>query len=316
VVSSGEHIPNSSLKVSIVVEWENVLLAGSPRAQLMMSSLVNQCNQNPYVVEILIASNESFREQLDRPPSLDQRIMWNHREFPGSHYYQLKNQGAICSVGNRIVFIDSDVLPSPSWLSDLLSTFSSKNAQVCCGSAFIDPSNFYNKAFALFWFFPLKERSSEVQNTKHFFANNIAFNRDIFMQNPFPIGAQSSRGACLELAQKLTNKGIFIWKNPAAFVSHPPPQGLENFCLRALAQGRDRQLRTYRFLYSFLLPFFRLIKNLSFSFLKVIINYQSVSLKPFSIPFAILLAFSYYMLYFIGEIGAIFKIGRIMRIVI
>ena len=52
--------------------------------------------------------------------------------------------------------------------------------EVACGGAFISPYGLYGKAFALFWFFPLRHDAHGSHETHHFFANNVAFHRQIF----------------------------------------------------------------------------------------------------------------------------------------
>ncbi len=310
-------LDNASLpQVSIVVEWENVLLAGSNRAQVMLQKLIQQCNGCEDILEIIISANKPCPELSLRPSTLSEKISWRLKISQGSHYYELKNYGAEISKGEIIVFIDSDVIPSDYWLQELLSVFTLKNAKVCCGNAFIETKGFYNKSFALFWFFPLEKVTGEITPCKHFFANNIAFKKEIFLRHKFHIDEDSSRGACLDLAQSLQNDGVEIWRNPSAQVAHPPPIGIKNFCLRALAQGRDRQLRSYGMSSTSFGSFFRAFQNMIKSIIKILINFKRVRLNPLAIPFTILLAITYYTLYLLGEIGSQLKIKIVMRITI
>ncbi len=300
--------------VSIVVEWENVLLAGSSRAQSMLDSLIKQCNEMQSVIEIIIATNRNEFQLKNRPFALSSRIKWQVEKFAGHHYYELKNLGAEKTKGERIVFVDSDVIPAQNWLKELLLTFSMHNANVCCGTAFIEPEDFYNRTFALFWFFPLRINDQEIRKASHFFANNIAFNRVTFFDNQFPIKPEASRGACLTLAKQLAKKGISIWKNPRASVAHPPPQGFANFCLRALAQGRDRNLREVGLNKTILGSIFRVFKNMARSVFKILRDYKKVGLHPFSTPLSITLSICYYIMYFLGELGCALKISHVMKI--
>ena len=116
--------------VSIVVEWENVLLAGSKRAKAMLQSLIRQSNENSNILEIIISSNYPCEDLNIRPSSLNPQIKWRLENFEGRHYYELKNLGADLAIGEIIVFIDSDVIPAEDWLSQLLETFKVKSSKV------------------------------------------------------------------------------------------------------------------------------------------------------------------------------------------
>jgi len=118
---------------------------------------------------------------------------------------------------------------------------------VSCGKAWIDHDSLYSKAFALFWFFPLKNKIGSTDNpklrkTNHFFANNVAFYKDLFLKYGFISDEKASRGGYLLLAERLTENNIDIFMCEEALVDHPPPQPGADFVMRTLAQGRDKKL--------------------------------------------------------------------------
>jgi Glycosyl transferase family 2 len=77
-------------------------------------------------------------------------IQWKLAAARGCEYYELKTRAASLSKGDPVVFVDSDVIPEPEWLAELLACFDDPVVEVACGSTFIDPESLSGKAFALF----------------------------------------------------------------------------------------------------------------------------------------------------------------------
>ena len=225
--------------VSIVVEWENSLHAGAQRADAALARLAEEVHASPRRIEVLVCHDE------DTPPSVPLQPVgdapaWKTVRVPDSRYYELKNHGAGEAAGAILVFLDSDAIPEPGWLEALLAPFSDPAIDVVAGQTYIQADSTYGKAFALWWFFPLRARTEPIRPVRHFFANNVAFRRPTFLAHPFTPIQGTARGACLGLAATLRDAGIAIWHAPAARVAHPAPRGWRHFMLRALAQGRDR----------------------------------------------------------------------------
>jgi cellulose synthase/poly-beta-1,6-N-acetylglucosamine synthase-like glycosyltransferase len=77
-------------------------------------------------------------------------IQWKLAAARGCEYYELKTRAASLSKGDPVAFVDSDVIPEPEWLAELLACFDDPAVEVACGSTFIDPESLSGKAFALF----------------------------------------------------------------------------------------------------------------------------------------------------------------------
>lgn len=210
-------LPNAT--ISIVIEWENVLVSGDSRASRMLAMVIDQANRIPGCREILNSATNHQPTLEKRPAGLHAEINWRFLLHPGRHYYELKNLGANEASGDLIVFVDSDVIPESDWLEQLLAPFADPSTQVSCSRTYIEPNSLYNKSFALFWFFPVRQLPGEAPSaggwtrTQHFFANNIALRRDTALAHPFPARDATSRGACLELADGLKRERIPIVLN-------------------------------------------------------------------------------------------------------
>ena len=252
----------NAVKVSVVIEWENVLLAEMDRCRRMLRELrrqileLNSPVSTPVEFEIIVVFNqeivaapvvENELAQVFLPG--DTNIRSRLTAATGLNYYDLKNFGAERSGGDIIVFLDSDVIPEPGWLKNLLVTFDHPAVEVVAGNTFLDLSDFLGRAMALSWFFPLRATEAVLKETPHFFANNVAFRKTTFERFPFPkMQPGATRGSCVQLAENLRQAGKKIHLHLGAQVSHPPPNGWHHFFIRGFAAGRDELLlrRIYR----------------------------------------------------------------------
>jgi glycosyltransferase involved in cell wall biosynthesis len=307
-------------RLSIVVEWANTDRAGVDLSATMLREVARQianlADANPGLarpVEILVVQTDGT---TTAPPVVD-ALAREHDEATGravveyqvltappTGYYGLKNHGFAHSRGDIVVFIDSDVIPESGWLSSLLAPLADGSTQVVAGHAYIAPGGIYHKAFALFWFFPLRFERVVRPSAAALFGNNLAFRRETFARFPFVTDDATSRGACLDLIGRLTGAGIAIHRAHEARVAHPPPNGLAHFTARALAQGRDRFLRAQagtgaeaRVAASLA----RAAGHIARSLARIATRRREVNLSALEAPVAAGVAVSYYSLYLVGE---------------
>jgi glycosyltransferase involved in cell wall biosynthesis len=240
--------------------------------------------------------------------------------FPteGLEYYEQKNFGADQSKSDLILFLDSDVVPEEGWLASLLETFQDPGVQVACGNTYIPPEGFYNKAFALFWFFPLRTKESGLRQTtdRYSKANNIAFRREVFETFRYP-SLPTFRGQCAALRKTMGAYGIDTFLQQVARVSHPSPNGLRHFVKRAVCQGHDSVAR-YRLhekshTASLRHSFKWYLGNLRRSLKRISRHYRKVKLGPAGAVGAFGLAVFYYTLGFMGASLAIFRPDFVRR---
>lgn len=235
--------------VTIVLEWENVLLAGMDRSRRMLTQLDTQvpayAAAHGVTFELLVISNP---EEVD--PSIPQSVVPEHidaarwpgridyLQAPGLHYFEQKNFGAERATSEIVLFVDSDVIPDDGWLARMLSQFDDPKTEVVAGCTYLDDRTVLERCFSLFWFFPPKQPRAEVYDSTSFFANNVAFRRQVFLDNEFPI-AESFRGQGLEMAGRLLKKGHKIRRHGEAWVNHPSPNGFRHAFVRAVVNGHD-----------------------------------------------------------------------------
>jgi hypothetical protein len=299
--------------VSVVVEWDNSALAGSERARQALAGLATEANASSRRLEILLCYGEDAAPQSegagDGLPAGCRML-----RVPGGRYYELKNHGVAAAKGALVAFLDSDAVPGPGWLNALLEPFSDPAVQVVAGHTHLETDTLWSKAFALWWFFPLRGGPEPLKPVAHFFANNVAFRRQTMLAHPFPVREDTSRGGCVELAAELSRAGITIWKTTEARVSHPAPRGWRHFVLRALAQGRDRLARESGWRATLLGSIDRLARFTGATLIRTVRGRRQVVLPPTQVPAAVALGWLYYTLYFAGELATLARLPAIRRV--
>lgn len=233
--------------LSIVVEWENAKSSELDRARSMLVALADQTrrlsNRFPAAPELILvhdAEDSAAEDTLAVVRGAIGDFIGEIRVLPceGLDYYAQKNFGAGAAHNQVVLLADSDIIPEPDWLERLLTCLVEEKADVVCGATHLDTGAFYEKAFAGFWFFPMRSETPPRQRSEHFFANNVAFRREVLAAFPFP-DLPLVRGSCRVLAGTLLDNGKVIMIEPAARVGHPPPNGLAHFVKRALCSGQD-----------------------------------------------------------------------------
>lgn len=315
--------------VSIIVEWENVLLADNSRCSKMLSELQVQMHELPYSTELIVIFNpeqvslDVLKSDLETSLGIDHEDNDNFslriEAGEGLHYYQLKNFGAKIAQGEIIVFMDSDVIPDNGWLKAITTPFwEHAEINVLAGHTYLDPENIVSRAFALGWFFPLRTESTElISDAPFFYANNVAFRREFFIKYPFPeMPDGMTRGACRVLANILHEKNVLIWKNNTAQARHPAPNGLQHFIYRGLAEGRDwamqRRLRGKGGMSTNLLILWKEIRNMMKMLKKSIKNGRHVGLPFWQVPLAVGIMWVYFLEKCLGA-WAFFIFPRLTR---
>lgn len=324
--------PATRPRASIVIEWENALHSAASRSEAMLRELRRQAERVAAddagagtEFELLVVHDaEAFDAAALRDRiaacvgSPDAVLDWRLLPAVGGGYYRSKDFGAQAASGDTLLFLDSDVIPEPKWLARMLSALEDPGVRVVAGSAYIEPSGLVGKVFALTWFFPLRSTDGPLRRVGHFFANNLAVRRDVYLAHPFPDLQGTARGACLVLADQLKEAGISIHQHPRARVTHPAPNGFRHISKRALAQGRDRLYRERNFgtRWSASWPgsCVRWVMHLGGASLKLVTRFRRVGLNPLAIPAALAVAWYYYTLYWVGETLSHLRVPAVRRI--
>jgi hypothetical protein len=312
--------------ISVVIEWENAKLSDLRRAERMLARLGAQMGEaartRGLTAELIVLYDSDAIDPAVPGAAVASQIdaaAWPGTirivPAPGRRYYEQKNKGARLASGDIVVFLDSDVVPEVGWLEGLLAALDDPEVAVVGGETYHATDTFHDKLFAAFWTFPTRRPPRGLYRYRHFYANNLAVRREIFLANPFP-AAPAFRGQCSALARSLRGQGIPIHRQGDSCVSHPPPNGARAFFVRALCQGHDavywkgqgRLALLHANPAASLLRFFR---HLGQVVVKVATRARTVGLGPLGALAAIGVGLGYYLCKLAGEMVALVAPGAI-----
>jgi hypothetical protein len=234
---------------SIVVEWETGQECGGGRALACLAELNRQMWEEPGAFaappELILVFDplEAERETVEEAAAAAAARGWPGRfeiaAAPGRlDYYQKKNFGFGRSLGEIVLFVDSDLFPEPGWLRALAAPFADPGKNVVVGRTHFETGSLYEQAMALFWIFEERIGGDLLRPTRRLVSNNIAFRRPVFAALPFP-DSPTYRGQCSALGARLIGLGIVMYEATAARAVHPAPAGVRAFAARAWRAGRD-----------------------------------------------------------------------------
>ncbi|TKB71926.1 MAG: glycosyltransferase family 2 protein [Nitrospira sp.] len=255
----------TSMSVSVILEWENATHASQDRPRQTLAALRTQASE-------CFSDTPSFPSNVDSrvrlPTPLDLIIPYDSNEVDESEvrrvvsefiteseslhvrmipvgdgtYCRQKNAGAAVATGEIIILLDSDVTPEPNWLASFMRAFSDPRVQVAVGNTYVDisPGDAYSRSMALTWMFPLRDTEGGLRPSDWFYANNVAFRREILLSHPFPHTPGLKHHPATLLVRQLEQEGITLWHVGDARGHHPTPNGIVHFCQRAIAAGRAR----------------------------------------------------------------------------
>jgi hypothetical protein len=314
--------------VSVIIEWENAKLSDLGRAERMLARLGTQMAgaavKRGLRAELIVLYDSDAVDQAVPGTAISSQIdaaAWPGTirliPAPGQRYYEQKNKGAMLAAGEILVFLDSDVVPDAGWLDGLLDALDDPDVGVVGGETYHATETFHDKLFAAFWTFPTRPPPRGVYRYKHFYANNLAVRREVFLAHPFP-DAPAYRGQCAALAGQLRRQGIAIYRQGSSSVSHPPPEGAHTFVVRAFCQGHDAvywkgQRRFGLLSANPIASLLRLVRQLGEVLARVATRARAVGLGPLGALAAVGMGFGYYVCKFAGEVVSFFAPGIIRR---
>lgn len=157
----------------------------------------------------------------------------------GVDYYEAKNVGFDAVADADVVaFADADCWPVPCWLEELIAPFDRDGAdvQVSAGRTTYRTDLLGTAASTIdFMYFPTPLGEG---CTRNFYANNVAFRRDVF--GAFRYAAHDMyRGHCQILGTRLHRAGIPITFIPAARTIHRFPDRVAELVKLRLLRGED-----------------------------------------------------------------------------
>ncbi|MDC8757088.1 glycosyltransferase [Janthinobacterium fluminis] len=156
-------------------------------------------------------------------------------------YYDAKNAGFAATDPHRcdhVVFADTDCVPAPAWLAELLAPLAGDAAPAVVVGRTSYAANVVGAALTTldFMYFPSPLRAGATRN---FYANNVVFRRDVFAEYNYQSLSGVYRAHCQVLGLHLQEAGVPLHYAPLAHTEHRlPDTRLEAAKLRWM-RGQD-----------------------------------------------------------------------------
>lgn len=235
--------------VSIIIETDNVSADDLERTGQLLATLQRQVLEVPdRELELLILHQPSRLSRTSLEALLAPLELGGdsvppvrlHAVGEEVRYFEMKNRGAQLARGDIVLLLDSDIVPEPGFLTEILAPFSDPEISIVAGSPHVHPrDSLLARASSLYWMFPLRAPGGPLERTTNMYANTLAIRREVLLAHPFP-ELDGYRAQTYMLARRLHQAGIAIWRSPNARTQHPPPANLWAAARRALWEGHDR----------------------------------------------------------------------------
>ena len=156
---------------------------------------------------------------------------------PETGYYEAKNLGFDATTADVVAFGDADCWPDPAWLERLLAPLLDGDAEVVAGRTTYRDDVLGIAATSIdFMYFPSTLGEGATRN---FYANNVAFRREVFAARRYQPAEGIYRGHCQRLGLRLAADGVPVRYEAGAHTVHRfPDSAAELFRLRLL-RGAD-----------------------------------------------------------------------------
>jgi hypothetical protein len=222
------------MKISLVIETWNL----GTRIEPALTALVDRLRaQSVAPAELVVTHADLPAEARARVDRIAGRAITWVRPGRTADYYAHKNAGFDATTGEIVAFIDGDCTPGPRWLERLVAPIRAGEAKVAAGRTRYPAGPAAIAGTAVdFPLFPSPLARGAVRN---FFANNVAFARDVFAARRYPELPEMFHGQCQVLALRLQAEGVIVRLSEGAVLEHAWPDGIAESLTMRLLRGAD-----------------------------------------------------------------------------
>ncbi|MCA9708270.1 MAG: glycosyltransferase, partial [Myxococcales bacterium] len=227
--------------VALVLETNNLRGGDAPRVAESLARLLAHLRAQSFALEGLdqiVVTHDGLSEGQRRTLRLAAaRSLTFVRLPPGTDYYAAKNLGFAATTAEVVVFGDSDCWPDRQWLSALVAPFGDPGVQVVAGRTSYRADVLGAALTSIdFMYFP---SAHGPECRRNFYANNVAFRREIFERRRFPVHERIYRGPCQLLGMQLHEEGVGVRYEAQAHTVHRLPDDMAELVRLRLLRGQD-----------------------------------------------------------------------------
>ena len=160
-------------------------------------------------------------------------------ELPGgAGYYEAKERGFDATSAAVVVFADGDCWPEQGWLVHMLQPFTDdESVRVVAGRTVYRDDLLGIAATTIdFMYFA---SPFGAHTSRNFYANNVAFRREVFDHLRYADGDGFYRGNCQVAGMKLLERGIPVTFVPEARTTHRFPDSARELVKLRMLRGED-----------------------------------------------------------------------------
>jgi glycosyltransferase involved in cell wall biosynthesis len=328
-ISTAKTIESSRLSFSVVLETENLGMAGIDDLRDTLESLRRQTYPITRAHEVLVVAAGHVSDETVRILQVEYPWVKLHREPQKLEYLESKKRGAECATGGIVLFADSDVVYEDTWLErSLVGFLEAPGAAIVAGDTRIRGTSVYAMAIQLVWMMNAEKTMSHPIPIRHFDLNNFAIKKDVFLSAPMFTGLPLYRAHTVEMRKQLYAKGYSAVRVSGTRGYHLPPGSLADAWYRLLVYGSDAVAKTdFVFEYGGTVSkrfslFRRIVRIPTFLTWKIYILLTRISVlvredwkRIGSILLALPLAFLFLCIILVGSITGLFYPTLLFRII-
>ena len=232
--------------VALVLETNNLRRGADSDAAITLEKLLAHLAAQSFEfgsLEEVVVTHDGVSEPTRRRVEAKAGRALHWVEIPDTvSYYEAKNRGFDATKAATVVFADADCWPDRHWLETITKPFERASVEVVAGrTRYRD--DVLGRAVSLLDFLYVETPSENgVRFTRNFYANNVAFRREVFERWHYDTSEAFFRGHCQMLGLRLDRAGVRIVFADDAITEHRFPDTLAELVELRLYRGRDLRL--------------------------------------------------------------------------
>lgn len=235
-----QKIADSGLTFSVVIETENLGMAGLEDVRATLDSLKSQSYSIHHAQEILIIAGGAVSEETLQLLQTEYPWITIHREVKKLEYLTSKIRGCEIATGDIVVMVDSDAIYHPNWLLETLYGFiAAPGASIMASETRIKIDSIYTAAIQLAWMINADLITNHPTPITQFHLNNFAIKRSAALAAHVYKDMPIYRANNVEWKKQLRLLGYSAMRVPGILAHHAPPGNFWDWWWRMLVCGAD-----------------------------------------------------------------------------